>query len=304
MERTMIDDNVLRPGRLLFTTAILCLLLPFNGYSRAPIALYSAPESFLYDEAENTYFISNVNGSPSAKDNNGYIVRLNADLKPLEPKFIGGGKGGVTLNAPKGMAIVAGRLFVTDINHVRVFDKKTARSLKNISLKKFGAKFLNDVAADDKGRIYVSDTAGNAIFRIEIADGKDTVTQWKKSDELGGPNGLVYDRTEEHLVVVCFGSGRILRLDQQGNIVQQIDKGLKQLDGVDLDSEGNLIFSSFGSGKIYRLDRQGRLEIIAENLKTPADISVDRKHDRVLVPLMSVDSINTIKLGKKTAQPD
>src|SRR5881397_2912827 len=63
------------------------------------------PESARYDRDLNLWFVSNVNGNPGAKDNNGYITRLKADGTPDSAKFITGGKKGVTLNGPKGLAI-------------------------------------------------------------------------------------------------------------------------------------------------------------------------------------------------------
>jgi hypothetical protein len=60
------------------------------------------PESARYDRDLDVWFVSNVNGAPTAKDNNGYISRLRPDGTPYNLKFIEGGKKGVTLNGPKG----------------------------------------------------------------------------------------------------------------------------------------------------------------------------------------------------------
>ena len=48
------------------------------------------------------YFVANINGNSLAKDGNGFISRLTRDGKVESLKFIAGGRGGVTLNAPKG----------------------------------------------------------------------------------------------------------------------------------------------------------------------------------------------------------
>ena len=61
-----------------------------------------APESARYDEDLDVWFVSNINGQPGNKDNNGYISRLRPDGTPYNLKFIEGGKKGVTLNAPRG----------------------------------------------------------------------------------------------------------------------------------------------------------------------------------------------------------
>src|SRR3954471_24229449 len=37
------------------------------------------PESVRYDPGQDVYFVSNINGNPSVKDNNGFIARVRAD---------------------------------------------------------------------------------------------------------------------------------------------------------------------------------------------------------------------------------
>src|SRR3954464_15694699 len=98
------------------------------------------PESARYDRDLDVWFVSNVNGTPTAKDNNGYISRLRPDGTPYNLKFIEGGKKGITLNAPKGLAIKGDTLWVADIDFARAFNKRTGEPITNVST---GAKFLN-----------------------------------------------------------------------------------------------------------------------------------------------------------------
>lgn len=104
----------------------------------------ATPESVLYDAETDTYLVSNINGAPLDKDNNGYIAELSPDGKTVNAKLIEGGKNKVTLNAPKGSALVGGVLYVADIDTVRMFDRKTGAPKGEIALK--GATFANDVA--------------------------------------------------------------------------------------------------------------------------------------------------------------
>jgi hypothetical protein len=85
----------------------------------------ATPESVLYDAETDTYLVSNINGAPLDKDNNGYIAEFAPDGKVVNAKLIEGGKNKVTLNAPKGSAIKDGVLYVADIDTVRMFDRKT-----------------------------------------------------------------------------------------------------------------------------------------------------------------------------------
>src|SRR5215831_227134 len=87
---------------------------------------FNAPESVLYDPQADIYLVSNINGTPLAKDNNGFISRVSPDSgKVVQLKWIAGGANGVTLNAPKGMGIVGDTLFVADIDVVRMFNRTT-----------------------------------------------------------------------------------------------------------------------------------------------------------------------------------
>src|SRR2546426_6734142 len=40
---------------------------------------FLTPESVLHDTVQDIYFVSNINGSPTAKDNNGFISRVKPD---------------------------------------------------------------------------------------------------------------------------------------------------------------------------------------------------------------------------------
>ena len=91
-----------------------------------------APHSFLADPVSNSYFISNINGESEARDNNGFITKLSDDGRITAFKFIEGGRGDVTLHAPKGMAVVDHVLYVTDLDTLRAFDKTTGKPLSSV----------------------------------------------------------------------------------------------------------------------------------------------------------------------------
>ena len=115
------------------------------------------PESARYDASQDIWFVSNINGNPSQKDGNGFIVRLTPDGSAMDSTpFIESGRHGVTLNAPKGLAIVGDTLWVADIDAVRAFNTTTGAPIASIDIK--GSKFLNDVVAGPDGSVYITDT--------------------------------------------------------------------------------------------------------------------------------------------------
>jgi len=62
---------------------------------------FLTPESVKYDTGQDVYFVSNINGGPLTKDNNGFISRVRPDGAIENLKFVEGGHNGVILNAPK-----------------------------------------------------------------------------------------------------------------------------------------------------------------------------------------------------------
>src|SRR6185503_6676804 len=101
------------------------------------------PESVRYDSDLDVYYVSNINGNPSQKDNNGFIARVRADSTSVVTMLAEGGKNGVRLNAPKGMALRGDTLFVADIDMLRMFHRRTGEYLGAVSLREQSATFLN-----------------------------------------------------------------------------------------------------------------------------------------------------------------
>src|SRR5918998_1466948 len=161
-----------------------------------------APEAARWDFDQNVWFVANINGDPFGKDNNGFIARLTPEGKVDSLKFIAGGRGGATLNAPKGMAIIGDTLWVADIEAVRAFNKRTGAAAGSVKVP--GAKFLNDITAGPDGTLYITDSGLGPKFshpgpdRIyQIKGGKASIAF--ESKDLAAPNGIAF--MEEGLLI-------------------------------------------------------------------------------------------------------
>ena len=89
------------------STPVLCLAtLPCEVWGQITVTDLQTPYSFVSSSSGKEYFISSVNGEPAAADSNGFITKLDANGKILNFKFVEGGADGITLHAPKGMALV------------------------------------------------------------------------------------------------------------------------------------------------------------------------------------------------------
>ncbi len=255
---------------------------------------FATPESVLHDEARDRYLVTNINGKPVDADNNGFISELSPEGKVTTLKWIEAGKNKVTLNAPKGMAIVKDVLYVADLDTVRMFDAKSGAPKGEVKIA--GATFLNDVAAADDGRIFVSDsgikmegsefvgTGTDAVWIIE--KGKAKVLA--KAAELSRPNGLLVDG--KTVIVVPFGSNEIYRLDEKGKKADMTKLPKGGFDGVAKLGDA-LLVSSWEGSAVYRGKLGGTFEVALPGLKAPADFGYDKKRGRVLVPRFMEDAV-------------
>ncbi len=247
----------------------------------------STPEAVLWDEAADRYLVSNINGKPLDADGNGYISELSPDGKVLRAKFVEGGAGKTKLDAPKGMGIAKGVLYVTDITVVRKFDAKTGAPKGDIAIE--GATFLNDVAVAADGRVYVSDSgmkAGAKDFEPSGTDAVYVIDKNKakvvaKSADLGRPNGLW--ATDKGVLVVTFGSNELYRLDEKGAKAEVTKLPNGGLDGIAPIGDAWLVSSWQGSA-VYKGTLGGSFEVAVPAIEAPADIAYDSKRKRVLVP--------------------
>lgn len=272
-------------NRLLFFLMLACSLFAASVSVAFEVANLSVPESFIVDDDTGYYYISNINGKPTEKNNNGFITKLNPDGTLLDKKFVQGGEKGVTLNAPKGLLISGGLLYVSDIDFIRVFDKKSGGLKREIDIRSFDPKFLNDLAMDYNGRIYATDMGANRIYRIDPAQ-HDKVELFASGDEFASPNGIRFTKRNGKLLVAMWDTGELLWIDLFGKTRKYVTKKKLDtgLDGLDFDEDGNLFVSSFTSGKIFRISNEKGLEELVTDLVSPADISLDRKNRLILVP--------------------
>jgi sugar lactone lactonase YvrE len=272
----------------------------------APVVTFTGgfekPESAVYDADADRYLVSNINGVGLVKDNNGFISVLSPDGQVTDLKWIEGGKKKVTLDGPKGLVIVKGVLYASDITVVRMFDLKTGAPKGEIPVA--GSTSLNDICAAPDGKIYVSDTGKkvgadgkslepngqDAIYVIE--KGKAKVLA--KTTELGEPNGVLW--TDKGLVAVTNDdSGDIYRLDNKGKKHDITKLPAGNLDGL-LALDDSLLVTSWKASAIFRGKLGGTFEVALSGLNAPADIGYDTKRSRLLVPLLKDNTIVAFEL--------
>lgn len=249
----------------------------------------NAPESVVFDQANNRYLVSNAASGVSG----GSIVSLDRNTLAISP-FISTG-----VNSPKGMAIVGNDLWFTDFTNVRKADLTTGTVTQTISPP--SAQFCNDILHVN-GFLYISDTQGNKIYKYDIAN--QTFSQITTS--IQSPNGMANDSTHQRIILVSFrANSPIQGIDIANDSVYTIaTTTLSNLDGVAIDRSDNVYVSSWGSNAIFRSDCcvSSPFTQFATGLSGPADFCI-AENDSMIVPNFNNNTISYFFISAGIHQP-
>lgn len=265
---------------------------------------FSTPESVRYDEMQDLFFVSNINGNPSMKDDNGYISRMKADGNVDSVQFIAGGRDGVTLNAPKGMAIIAETLWVADIDVARAFNTRTGAAIATVDMKKMGATFLNDVVIGPDGSVYITDTGirfdrkggmthpgRDRVYRISGRTPKIVVD----AGSIGAPNGIAWDKTKDRFMIAPFNAPPIYWWKMGDIQPTALVTGPGGYDGLEILADGRILVSSWADSAIHVFDGDSR-KVLIPGKPAPADFGIDTKRNRIAIPLFNDNAVEIWQL--------
>ncbi|MBO3760096.1 SMP-30/gluconolactonase/LRE family protein [Ciceribacter sp. L1K22] len=258
---------------------------------------FKNPESILIDNGRR--FVSNIGLSldPVAHDGDGFISALDADgrivnlhaFPPADAK----------LDAPKGMAVLDGRLYVADIDRIVGFDLLTGKQVLTATVPGNEPSLLNDVAARD-GKLIVSDTFRGTVYRVDPASGVFTIF----ADGIAGANGLVWDEKNARVLVVSVGAafegGDLYEIDATGS-VRKLDAGPHGiLDGIVLTDTGSIIVSDWRglgpsiAGTLTLHEPDGKfIGTIHEDVEIfgPADFTLDTERREMWIPATVMNTV-------------
>lgn len=244
---------------------------------------FAEPESVAASEDGAFFYVSNVNGGGGDKDGNGYISRLSRDGELLEAEWARG------LDAPKGMALRSGTLFVSDITALVEIDAASGAILTRHAVP--DAAFLNDVAIANDGAVLVSDSGTGRIHALR--DGR--IETWLEAPELARINGLL---AEPGRLVVATMQGLLLAVDWDDRTITRLARGLGKADGIGALADGSYVVSEW-PGRLFHVDARGRSSVLLDSRKQEHyinDLLLDG--DDLYLPNMQPGTVSAYRLGR------
>ena len=242
--------------------------------------LLKTPESVLYDAKGKVLYVSNIDGTPDGKDGKGSIGKVGLDGKIIAVDWVKG------LNAPKGMGLYKDKLYVADLTEVVVIDITKGEIVQRIPVE--GSVFLNDITIDKNGVIYVSDTRGFKVYRIE----KGFVVTLLQN--LKGPNGLLVVADE----LLLLDRGTLFKMADSNNLTNICTGMDPATDGIEMVQKNEYIVSCWG-GVIYYVYANGNKQTLLDTREqkiNTADIGYDAKNRIVYVPTFYKNGIVAYEL--------
>jgi len=231
-----------------------------------------SPESVLYDAKSNSLYVSSM-GS-------GAIVHMGMDGKVIKSDWVTGLRGNT------GSAIHNGLLYTKEGSGVAVIDVEKATVVKRIPVE--GAGMLNDLAIDAKGIIYVSDTRGGKVYRIE----NDQVAVYLEN--LPGANGLLTDKDDLYIIT----SNSLKKANAQKEITTIADNLDNGMDGVVMIAKDEFILSNY-QGILYYINPNATKQILLDTRASRIganDISYDSKSKTLFVPSFFTNRVIAYKV--------
>jgi sugar lactone lactonase YvrE len=230
------------------------------------------PESALYDAKSNSLYVSSMGA--------GTVVRVDLNGKIIKDSWVTG------LTSNKGSSIYKGMFYTAELTGIAVIDVEKASIVKRIPVE--GAVMLNDVAIDDKGVIYVTDTRAAKVYRIE--NEKPALFL----DNMPGANGLLFVGADLYVLT----SEAVQKVSPDKKLTKIADGFESGLDAIVPVAKGDFIVSNY-KGMLYYLNADGSKYVLLDTRAKHIganDIGYDSKTKTLFVPSFGTNRIIAYKV--------
>jgi len=251
--------------------------------------VFNTSESILYDPEREVLYVTNFDqftqGNPEVLQ---FISKLSLDGEVLELKWVD------SLNHPLGMTFYKDKIYVAERGTVAIIDPGLGLLIKRLIFE--GSLFLNDIAVDESGTIFISDTRKNVIWKSE----GDSFIPWLEGGQISGPNVLYIHDGE--LLIGNSNSGWLVSVNIASGETKKVARFPEGfIDGIRPDGFGNLLVSIW-RGLIYRVSPDGEMELIFNTTNKGyycADFEYIPEKNLLIVPTFFENSVKAYHLKSK-----
>lgn len=272
------------------------LVLTASSISHAfTLGGFQNPYGVIVDPKGGFTYVSNINGAADAGDDNGYISRLKLDGTTDQIRFIDGASKEIQLNAPKGMAIADGRLYVADIDKLRAFDLKTGKKLFDVNFGDLPVGHFYDVSAGPDAALYVTDGPNNIIYRVDVPKMHE-VTTLVEGSSLGQPHGLVWISAKQMFLVSAWGIGQVIAIDRSGKRQAVPSVSIRTTEGICSDDAGNVYVASPSLSAVYKITPDFALYSFSLGLNSPTGVAFDPQGKQIIITSPDTGVVQSVGL--------
>jgi hypothetical protein len=195
------------------------------------------------------------------------------------------------LNAPKGMGMYKGKLYVADLTEIVVIDIAKGKIVQRWPI--VSAVGLNDISIDTKGALYVSDSKARNVYLMPVNFPKK-IGLLLDSNQLKRPNGVLIHGKDFYVL----DDGSMFRLEKDRSLTKITDGMEGGTDGIE-NVQGNDFIVSCWSGTVWYVKADGTKELLLDTHEqkiNSADIGYDAKNKIVYVPTFWKNSVVAYQL--------
>ena len=252
---------------------------------------FAQPESAYFYTSGSTdpgvYFISSTNGNEM-----GWVSKLAADGSIIDSRWA------TNIRNPMGMRVSGKRLWVNNITEIIGINLKDPSDRIVYSID--DAILLNDLATDSSGYAYLSDSMNSRVVRIDLATGENSTFISTLPSSTNGllvhgdklyiaSWGIMSEQPEERAEWITQTAGDLywVSLKQSENVRHIVAPELGNLDGVEIDQQGNIYVSDWENGKLYKISSSNKTVIeLGQYKQGLADLGLNSLTGELVLPIM------------------
>ena len=257
---------------------------------------FAQPESAYFYTSGSTdpgvYFISSTNGNEM-----GWVSKLAADGSMIDSRWA------TNIRNPMGMRVSGKRLWVNNITEIIGInlDDPSDRIVYSID----DAILLNDLATDFSGYAYLSDSTNSRVVRVDLATGENSTYI---STLPSSPNGLLVhgdrlyiaswgimsEKPEERAEWITKTAGDLywVSLKESEKVRHIIAPELGNLDGVEIDQQGNIYVSDWENGKLFKISSSNKMVIeLGQYNQGLADLGLNSLTGEIVLPIILTNEV-------------